>query len=84
MKNGKSLLIPFIIMVVLFIGVMIFFAVSGSNDSAQPSDQSVVNALYVNSSDVKTVTVTSSDPDFPQVSCKSMSFYQYTCLLQQH
>lgn len=67
MKNGKSLLIPFIIMVVLFIGVMIFFAVSRSNDSAQPSDQSVVNALYVNSSDVKTVTVTSSNPDFPQV-----------------
>lgn len=67
MKSWKSLIIPFIIMVVLIIGVAIYFAFTGS----QPLDttQSVlyVNALYVGASDVKSLTVTSSDPSFPEV-----------------
>lgn len=67
MKNGKSLLIPFIIMVVLLIGVVLFFAVSKTKDSTLQSDQSLVNALYINPVDVKTITAMSSDPDLPVV-----------------
>ena len=67
MKNGKSLLIPFIIMVVLLIGVVLFFAVSKTKDSTLQSDQSLVNALYINPVDVKTITAMSSDSDLPVV-----------------
>jgi hypothetical protein len=67
MKNGKSLLMPFIIMVVLLIGVVLFFAVSKTKDSTLQSDQSLVNALYINPVDVKTITAMSSEPDLPVV-----------------
>ena len=66
MKSGKNLIIPFIILVILIVGVVIYFAVSnsGSNES---TDASTVNALYIGVSEVKSLQVTSTDPSFPQV-----------------
>ena len=67
MKSWKSLIIPFIIMVVLIIGVAVYFAFSGSQPLDTTQSASYVNALYVGASDVKSLTVTSSDPSFPEV-----------------
>lgn len=67
MKSWKSLIIPFIIMVILIIGVVIFFAFNGSDNTGVTTDSSSVNALYIGTSDVKSVTVTSSDLSFPEV-----------------
>ena len=67
MKSWKSLIIPFIIMLILMIGVVIFFAFNSSENTSVTSDSSYVNALYVGSGDVKSVTVTSSDLSFPEV-----------------
>lgn len=67
MKNGKSLLIPFIVMVILFIGVIVYFAFSGKGKTDESQEASTVNALYIGLSEVKSISVTSSDPSFPEV-----------------
>lgn len=67
MKSGRNLLIPFLIMVVLLAGVVVFFVLSSAKDSSDTTDSSIVNALYVDISEVKSITVTSSDPASPQV-----------------
>ena len=67
MKSWKSLIIPFVILVFLIIGVIVFFAVDAAKNSVDSTDTTTVNALYVGITDVKTITVSSSDPSFPQV-----------------
>ena len=67
MKNGKSLIVPLVILLILIIGVVVYYAVSGSKDSTAASDVSTVDALYIGASEVKSVTVTSSDPTKPEV-----------------
>ena len=67
MKSWKSLIIPFIVMLVLFVGAVIYFAFSGSMNSIDTTETTFVNALYIGSGDVKSITVTSSDLSFPEV-----------------
>ena len=67
MKSWKSLIIPFIVMLVLIIGVVIYFAVSGAQVTDPTQETSYINALYVAAGDVKSVTVTSTDLSFPEV-----------------
>jgi len=54
-------------MLILIIGVVVFFALDGSPSTGGTTDSSYVNALYIGSGDVKSVTVTSSDLSFPEV-----------------
>lgn len=67
MKSGKNLLIPFFIMVLLLAGVVVYFVWTSAKESSVSNDSAVVNALYIDISEVKAITVTSSDPDYPQV-----------------
>ena len=67
MKSGKSLIVPLVILLILIIGVVVYYAVSGSNNYAVVTEPSTVDALYIGISEVKSVTVTSSDPTKPEV-----------------
>ncbi len=67
MKSGKSLIVPLVILLILIIGVVVYYAVSGSNNSAVVTEPSTVDALYIGISEVKSVTVTSSDPTMPEI-----------------
>ena len=67
MKSWKSLIIPFIVMLILMVAVVIYFAVSGTQANDLSPETSYINALYVGIGDVKSVTVTSSDLSFPEV-----------------
>lgn len=67
MKSWKSLIIPFIVMLVLMVGVVIYFAVSSTKATDLTSETSYINALYVGTGDVKYVILSSSDLSFPEV-----------------
>ena len=61
MKSLKNLLIPFFIMVLLLAGVVVYFVWTSAKESSVSNDSAVVNALYIDISEVKAITVTSSD-----------------------
>lgn len=67
MKTGKSLLIPLIILVALIAGVVGYYVFLDSGKASDIPDASTVNAFYVSCSEVKSLSVISSDPTFPEV-----------------
>ena len=58
MKSVKNLLVPFIIMIALVIGVIIYYAVE-SIKASKPSDPSDVgtDVVYFNSTDISSLSV---------------------------
>ena len=59
MKTAKNLLIPLIIMILLAIGVVVFFAVDKNrNGGDEPSSEGRVDLLYISPVDVLSVSVT--------------------------
>ena len=62
MKTAKNLLLPLIIMILLGIGVVVFFAVDKNmNRGADPSDVTKVYLLYISPVDVASVSVSHRD-----------------------
>ena len=57
MKTAKNLVIPLIIMILLAIGVVVFFAVdSNKNGGGEPTSVSRVDLLYISPVDVLSVS----------------------------
>ena len=58
MKSAKNLLIPFVIMILLAIGVVVFFAIDRNRNNAQATTTYVsVDLLYVSPVDIDSVSV---------------------------
>ena len=57
MKTAKNLLIPLVVMILLAIGVVVFFAIDRTSSTHETSTNSSVDLLYVNPVDVASVEV---------------------------
>ena len=70
MRSFKSLLIPLIIMVLLVIGVIVYFVVSSSSGTNESLPTENVNAFIAQTKLLDTITVSSKEPSSPNVCVK--------------
>ncbi len=68
MKSVKNLLVPFIIMIALLIGVIIYLVVS-ANGNTEPSDNSSgqIDIAYFHTSDINTLSVYNNETQYTSV-----------------
>ena len=57
MKTAKNLIAPLVVMILLAIGVVVFFAIDKNNSTHETSSNSTVDLLYVNPVEVSAVEV---------------------------
>ena len=57
MKTAKNLIIPLIVMILLAIGVVVFFALDKNNSTNETSANNSIDLLYINPVDVSSVNV---------------------------
>ena len=62
MRSFKSLLIPAVIMVLLVIGVIVYFIVSGSSGTGKTEPTGQAEAFYVKAEQLKSLSVEAKDP----------------------
>ena len=79
MKSVKNLLVPFIIMVMLLIGVIIYWVVS-ANGNNEPSNNTSgqIDIAYFRSSDINTLSVYNNETQYTSVIKLSVDSYGYT------
>ena len=57
MKSVKNLIVPFIILVALVIGVVVYYAVTNSrNSKPSESNTGLINVVFVNSTDIESIS----------------------------
>lgn len=66
MKSVKNLLIPFVLMILLLIGSIVFFIYKKNTKPAETED-TLIDVLYVDNNTVKSITTQSSNADFKTV-----------------